>query len=365
MHLYPYYSVLTSTTGYTGNGNIASNPNFASQYCDGSRQPPESGTSGWAVPPGIADATVPNPIFNLTPVATVDEGNNWINLRWGPLSLVNPVTLTQLGNYALTAGSGVIDAVPTSEPNYSSLVPKTDFFGHSRPEGGVDATFDPGAVEFQSTVAGPTLSTILPTSGVRGTTVNVTLTGTNLTGATWNAVTNLTFGAITVAPGGLTATSSITIASGASLGVKNLSVTTAGGPSGTVAFTVTGATLTIAAPVNIPLFSGLTSGGTGTKYGSVTVTNSSTATGQFTFTAAPSLITSGTQNGTYSLVTSIVLLQPLPGTCTSSTVLIPGGSCTVVVKYVPTTTTSSSAHVRVTGTGIATSPQNGTNFSAN
>jgi len=78
------------------------NPTFASQYCDGSRQPPEFGSSGWSVPPGIADATVPNPVFNLTPVATVDVGNNWINLRWGLLSLLNPVSNTTLGTYGPT-----------------------------------------------------------------------------------------------------------------------------------------------------------------------------------------------------------------------------------------------------------------------
>jgi hypothetical protein len=154
--LAPIYSVLTSITGYTTAGsqalhNIASNPNFASQYCNGSRTPPEFASSGYAVPPGIADATVPNPIFNLTPVATVDEGNNWINLRWGPLSLLNPVTNTTLANYALTTGSPVIDAIPTSETNYS-LVPSTDFFGNGRPEPNVagDTHFDPGAVEFGS-----------------------------------------------------------------------------------------------------------------------------------------------------------------------------------------------------------------------
>jgi Bacterial Ig domain len=154
--LAPIYSVLTSTTGYTAAGtqnlhNIASNPNFASQYCNGSRTPPEFASSGYAVPPGIADATVPNPIFNLTPVATVDEGNNWINLRWGPLSLLNPVTNTTLANYALTTGSLVIDAIPTSETNFA-LVPSTDFFGNGRPEPNVagDTHIDPGAVEFGS-----------------------------------------------------------------------------------------------------------------------------------------------------------------------------------------------------------------------
>ena len=156
--LAPAYTVMTDATDYPGLHNTANNPNFASQYCDGSRTPPEFGASGWAVPPGIADATVPNPIFNLTPVATVDEGNNWINMRWGPLSLLNPVTNTPLGNYALTAGTGgVIDTIPTSEPNFS-LVPKTDFFGNLRPETGTDALFDPGAVEFGSVAPGPALS---------------------------------------------------------------------------------------------------------------------------------------------------------------------------------------------------------------
>jgi len=97
--LNPEWNVLSpGATGYAAN-NIIGDPQVQSLYCDGSRQPPEAcasggggtttGGCGWAVPPGISDATVPNPILNLTPVATVDEGNNWINLRWGPLSLTN------------------------------------------------------------------------------------------------------------------------------------------------------------------------------------------------------------------------------------------------------------------------------------
>src|SRR4029077_9104085 len=86
-----------------GGGNSKGNPNFVSSYCDGSRTPPETPgllAMGWSVPPGISDATVPNPIFNLTPAATVDEGNNWVNLRWGPLSLTNPsVAGGPYGNY--------------------------------------------------------------------------------------------------------------------------------------------------------------------------------------------------------------------------------------------------------------------------
>src|SRR5207253_9230694 len=63
-----------------GGGNSTANPNFVSFYCDGSRTPPEAKASGWQVPPGISDASVPNPLFNLTPAATVDEGNNWVNI---------------------------------------------------------------------------------------------------------------------------------------------------------------------------------------------------------------------------------------------------------------------------------------------
>jgi hypothetical protein len=151
--LAPIYSVLTSITGYNATTlhNSASSPNFASQYCDGARTPPEFGASGWSVPAGISDATVPNPVFNLTPVATVDEGNNWINLRWGPLSMLNPVTNKPLANYGLTAGSPILDLIPTTEANYSTLVPKLDFFGNGRPEPGTtDGKFDPGAIEFGS-----------------------------------------------------------------------------------------------------------------------------------------------------------------------------------------------------------------------
>ena len=130
--LNPVNSVLSpdaSTSGYSNTNSFPATAPVTQMYCDGSRQPPEAcgnaggGTTavqygcGWAVPAGIADATVPNPIFNLTPVATVDEGNNWINMRWGPLSLTNPAATggtsgnygggALLGNYTSTsAGVG-------------------------------------------------------------------------------------------------------------------------------------------------------------------------------------------------------------------------------------------------------------------
>ncbi|MGB8517344.1 MAG: hypothetical protein WCD45_05600, partial [Gallionella sp.] len=64
--LTPTYSVLTDAGDYPGLNNSGSNPTLLSQYCNGSRVPPEivasGGGLGWQVPPGISDATVPNPI---------------------------------------------------------------------------------------------------------------------------------------------------------------------------------------------------------------------------------------------------------------------------------------------------------------
>ncbi|MGC2193649.1 MAG: hypothetical protein WA628_03165, partial [Terriglobales bacterium] len=142
--LAPTYSVLSAINGYTGLNNTTANPTFVSQYCNGSRIPPELGSAGYQVPPGIADATVPNPIFNLTPAATVDEGNNWINISWGPLALTHPVTGATLGNYAPTAGSSVINYIPSSASTYGPA-PSTDFFGNLRK---TNNAVDAGAVEF-------------------------------------------------------------------------------------------------------------------------------------------------------------------------------------------------------------------------
>jgi hypothetical protein len=165
--LNPTYSVITSVAGY-GSTNHTTGIGFAAQYCNGSRVPPTctvadgcGGPSGYGVPPGIVDASSPNPVFSLTPAATVDEGNNWINVSWGPLALSNDSVTggangnygggNPFGNYAPTASfDGTPAAIPTTEPNYATLVPKTDFFGNSRPELGDTTSFDPGAIEFGS-----------------------------------------------------------------------------------------------------------------------------------------------------------------------------------------------------------------------
>jgi hypothetical protein len=153
--LSPTYTILTSAAGYTGTGVAGGNPNLASQYCNGARVPPENGGMGYQVPPGIADATIPNPVFNLSPAATVDEGNNWINMAYGPLTVTNPTLLpevslpapapsaTNYGNYGLTGASGLA----IGQAN-AAAAPSLDFFGNARKTNGA---VDIGAVEYIAT----------------------------------------------------------------------------------------------------------------------------------------------------------------------------------------------------------------------
>jgi len=95
----------------------------------------------------------------------------------------------------------------------------------------------------------PTLTSIAPPAGVRGTVVVVTLTGTNLTGA---SALNVSGGGITVS--GLTVldpqtvTATFTISTGAALTARTVTITTAGGTSNNVPFTVQGATLISISP---------------------------------------------------------------------------------------------------------------------
>jgi len=160
--LNPTYSLLDDPGDYSTGNNLGANPDIASQYCNGSRVPPTctvadgcGGPSGYGVPPGIVDASSPNPVFSLTPAATVDEGNNWINVSWGPLSTSDDsVTGGAYGNYgggnpfanyALVVNSPAIDYVPVAQTH-----PTTDFYGNPRPDPAVPSRFDVGAIEYQN-----------------------------------------------------------------------------------------------------------------------------------------------------------------------------------------------------------------------
>jgi len=214
--LAPQYSVLTDAADYPGANNLGTNPTLVSQYCNGSRVPPELHSMGYQVPPGISDATVPNPIFSLTPAATVDEGNNWVNLSWGPLAMANPVTGVTLGNYALALGSPAIDH------GNDAVAPSTDFFGNPRPRG---AESDIGAVEVQNPPAAADLD-VTPQSLTFGnvvvttTSAAQTVTLSNIGNATLTGISySFSSTAYSRAAGGSCGTA-VTLAAGASCTIR-------------------------------------------------------------------------------------------------------------------------------------------------
>ena len=200
LKLSPTYSVLSSGD-YTGSNNQTNNPQLTSQYCNGSRTPPEicAGVSAadclgriYAIPGTNEVNAWPSPVFSLTPSATVDEGNNWVNIRWGPLALINPIPTSPtygqpLSDARLAVGSPAIDS------GTASNAPSTDFFGNPRPAG---AGFDIGAVEFPElalspsqfnfgnqpvlTTSGAQVFTLAnPPAGLTVTGITITLTGAN------------------------------------------------------------------------------------------------------------------------------------------------------------------------------------------
>jgi hypothetical protein len=378
--LNPHYSILDDPGDYPGANNVigVNNGTVVAQYFNGSRVPPEIATQLCLVPNGQANApgciqpgtlglslTVPGgvpdsvppplPAFTLTPAATVDEGSNWINMFYGPLSTVNPTVLstaagygTPLQNSAPGAASPALGAVPAAVHH-----PATDFFGNPRPDPGDTSHFDIGAIELQSAGPANSLSSINPSSGGLGAAVNVTLTGTNLTGAT---SVNPSAASVTVsnfhAVNATTVTATLNIASGTTPGPITVSVTAPSGTTNNVTFTVTSGTPQFTGPVPA-LNTGPT---TGTKMGTITFRNAASTTsptaGALTLTAAPT-VTRTAGVGTFTIVTT----GPNASTCVATSVIQPGQSCTIVVQDVTTSAATSAARVAVTDTGASTAAQ--------
>jgi hypothetical protein len=374
--LNPLNSVITSTTGYAAS-NSAATQAFISQYCNGSRTPPEfavsngaTGGSGYNVPAGISDASVPNPIFNLTPVATVDEGNNWINLRWGPLSLTNPTVAAgtsygggaPLGNYTPVGAPAVGFVASGTFNNVEGFVGselKTDFFGNLRPtHGAVDA----GAIQ----TSGAAQAAVLSVTGgplsftsvvVGGTSASQTLTlhNTGTAGATGIGVTFAGPFARATGGGGAAGSCGTTLAAGTTCTINVVFTPTASGPAiGTATIAanvaVTGSPVSLsgtgAAATHLALVStntlafGNWATGTTSNTMSLTVTNignSALAGGTFTFGGGTPQPFSHPAGG---------------GVC--GTNLAVGATCTYTVRFAPTAVATYSRTLTVAYTGGAT-----------
>jgi len=166
MFLHAQFSILSSLT--QGNGyntslgasahNSASDPRHVKTYCNGSR-----------VNPGIPDTTpsAPPVQFTMAAAATEDEGGNWIDVHYGPLSLTDSAIAAgaagygnPVGDYRICAGAGnpagCTGASPAIDTASSELAPNHDFFGTTRPQG----DFDRGAHEVVKACTGGACSGI-------------------------------------------------------------------------------------------------------------------------------------------------------------------------------------------------------------
>jgi hypothetical protein len=253
----------TNLLNISGTGNIApANTPVQGQYCNGARIPPEQcGTNqganhpamclGYFTPAGQSETVGVAPVFTfngISATATVDEGNNWINMTYGPLTLSRPPAIAAgstasaeptVASAAVGAAQGAYSIGSTSDAvgggsAQANGVPGNDFYGQKRGKIAVSI----GAVELIP--GAPTLTAISPASGAASTTISVSLTGTNFT----------TGSTIAISGGGVTAsnvkrvsatqlTATFAIALNATQGGRTVSVTSAGGTSGTVTFTVT------------------------------------------------------------------------------------------------------------------------------
>jgi uncharacterized repeat protein (TIGR01451 family) len=179
------------------------------QICNGARMPPEHCTDagidqnspschGFNAPPGASETTSTGTLFvfnGIQPTATVDEGHNWLNLTYGPLTLARPNASTPTAGEQMVAGAAAgtqfgAYSLPLASPaaggGAQNGAPAVDFYGNPR-SGRVDI----GAVQLST--SGLT-AYVLPGSvsfgdvvyGTSGTAQTVTLT--NSTGAAINGI---------------------------------------------------------------------------------------------------------------------------------------------------------------------------------
>ena len=392
--LNPQYTILADP-GYTGNGNLTpAAAGLVSQYCNGSRIPPEIAPTvctnganapgctgggaggGGAVSIGVPDVNPFYPVFSLNPAATTDEGNNFINMFYGPLSLSNATIASgsagynvPLGNYAPAAGSPAIGAIPKTASTWA-LAPAKDFFGNKRPAV-TNGPIDIGAVVYEGATGA--VASVSPTSlafgtvTVGSTSTNLTLTLSNTGGATLTGITVAVTAPFAQNGGTCTATlasgATCTIlvdyhptATGASTGTATItaSVAVTGSP---VALTGTGAAPTTSATLTpVTWTPGPTTRGAGilgpTQFFTFTNTGSTTITG----------IGQGTLGG--ANVADFTILRPTStcgaatgGQITAHTTLAPGATCLVEVQFRPLTSEpvgAKHATVSVTATTVGT-----------
>jgi hypothetical protein len=325
---------------------------------------------GWQVPPGTNESNgLPAPAFTLMPAATVDEGNNWVNLRWGPLSTNvtnaagNPVFTF---DPSLVAGSPAINLVPLASTQ-GIAAPSTDFYGNPRKQGGNPV--DAGAIEYQAPnfaiLAVTPTSLTFPSTNVGNTSASQTLTLSNTGGVAATGITAVVTAPFARPAGGAGGSCGANLAAGstctinvvftpttgtASTGTVTItaSVTVTGSP---VSLTGTGVALTHTATVSpSPLAFGVWPTGVASAVKTLTVSNtgnSPLAGGTFTLGGGIPQPFSRVTTGTFPT-----------GAPNCGPALAVGASCTIKLVFTPTATglitrTLAVAYTGATVTGSA------------
>jgi hypothetical protein len=231
----------------------------------------------------------------------------------------------------------------------------------------------PSALVAQSLVA-PTLTSIVPAAGGQCATVAVTLTGTHFVAGSTVAIsgTGVTVQNVTVV-NATTITANLVFDAAATLGARTVTVTTPGGPSGPVPFTVTPLlppTLTSITPpagiegttvavtltgTNFVPGSTVAISGTGVTAQNVTVVNATTITANLVIaqgtTLGPRAVSVATATcGTTGTVTFTVNPDPQP--TLTSIVPAAGGQCATVAVTLTGTNFVVGSTVAISGTGV-------------
>lgn len=368
VRLDPSYSILTSTAGYPGAGNLSSNPLLADPYCNGSRVVPEL--------PAVIN---PPSVKNFQVAATVDEGNNYVNLRFGPLYLVNPATGLAFGDYhlggAVTSGGAVTgSSSPAFNAGTAAGAPNHDVDAQPRPMAG---GYDIGGDEFlvPTPILGASPTPLLFGNVSLNTTRTLTVTVSNGAAAT----ANLVLGTPAIAGGnsaakyslashcpvggaglvpGASCTVDVTFAPTAVLPspqTATLTVNAANAPAATVQLSGTGVVpLAAFAPATGHGFGAVTVGQASAPF-QFTLTNLAASPGNLVLTGNPTL-SAGTA-GNYA--SQFQAAYRAGDTCTATTVLAPGASCTLSVVFAPTSAGTKGTSALLSGALLSVSRASG------
>ncbi len=345
--LNPTYSIL-STLDYGGSNNLTGNPAFLTQYCNGART-----------------LSTPGP---MQVAAEVIEGGNFIDVRYGPLTQAWPATSTPWNYHVGGTTAGLNNGTSSGAPNH-------DFDNQTRPQGtGVDRGADERGVPGPNMAVTPNslpfgnvsvnTARTLAVTVVSAGTVNLVLaapsiTNGNVTGRFTFANVNCPIGGSGLTPGA-SCTLNVTFAPLATGGpqTSTLNVNASNAPSIPLSLTGTGVS---------PAYTIQPGALTGRNFGNQQVGTLS-APFQFTVTNC-----AGFNNPAGCLVASAgelwlngnpTILAPLLGTdfssqflaafragdtCTGTTQLAIGASCTFSVVFAPTSVGNKGTGVLLSG----------------